>query len=205
MRGDESADAIGRREALRSSMRARCDALEPAVVERWGGSIEARALELVQQRCPLGVFLYLSIPGEAPTGSLARRLIAQGTVVAAPRLRRGSNKMQLRRVNDLDADTFRGLWDIPIPKKTCPVVDPKDIDVAIVPATAVDAAGYRLGRGGGCYDRFLGENPHVYAAGVTYEMQRVEDCWPQPWDVPLDALITEDGVYTFPRVSVGSV
>ena len=199
-----SSDVVALREALRKSMRARCDALDPSLVEEWGATIEAGALDLVEQRGFDRIFIYLSIPQEVPTFLLTRRLLSDGRIVAAPHLRRGSFDMQPRRLWDLNRDVVGGLWGIPIPKKSCSFVDPGEIQVALVPCTAVDSEGYRIGRGGGCYDRLLAAHPHISAAGVAFEMQRVDACHPQPWDVPLDALITEKQTHLFARPRRGS-
>ena len=74
-----------------------------------------------------------------------------------------------------------------------------EVDVALVPCVAFDAEGYRIGHGGGFYDRFLAAYPAVEAVGLAFECQRVPSCLPQPWDVPLDVLVTEAGLWTFRR------
>lgn len=69
----------------------------------------------------------------------------------------------------------------------------------VMPLVAFDAAGHRVGMGGGWYDRSLA--PVREAAtrpllvGVGYEMQRVDALMPAPWDVPLDAVCTESATY----------
>ena len=66
----------------------------------------------------------------------------------------------------------------------------------LLPMNGWDMQGYRLGYGGGFFDRTLAslkERPLVI--GVTYEMARMQTIHPQPWDVPLDYVVTERGVY----------
>jgi 5-formyltetrahydrofolate cyclo-ligase len=192
-------DVLLRREALRASMRARCDALDPARIADWGGAIQQHAEEFLERERFGAVFSYLSLPTEAPTRSITSWALASGATLAAMRLDRGSFDMRLHALRNLDDDLDRGMWGIPVPKRDCPEVDPSEIDVAIVPLTAVDEAGYRIGRGGGCYDRFLAKYRHVYALGLGFELQRVESCRPQPWDVPVDALVTERGIFVYDR------
>jgi len=66
----------------------------------------------------------------------------------------------------------------------------------LLPMNGWDSAGYRLGYGGGFFDRTLAslaKKPVVI--GVTYEMARMDTIHPQAWDVPVDYVVTERGVY----------
>ncbi len=68
----------------------------------------------------------------------------------------------------------------------------------LLPVNAVDAQGYRLGYGGGFFDRTLAAlTPKPLAIGVGYEMARVESIQPEVHDMRLDALVTEAGVLRF--------
>ncbi len=84
----------------------------------------------------------------------------------------------------------RGIWNIPIPAERIPVRP----DALLVPLLGFDAAGYRLGYGGGYYDRTLAAmQPRPLTIGVGYELGRLETIHPQPHDIPLDAIVTEAG------------
>ncbi|NBB83323.1 MAG: 5-formyltetrahydrofolate cyclo-ligase [Alphaproteobacteria bacterium] len=75
------------------------------------------------------------------------------------------------------------------------------LNLILLPLVGFDAACNRLGMGGGFYDRslaFLGGRRHwrrPRLIGLAHECQRVEALAPQPWDLPLDAVVTEAGVY----------
>jgi 5-formyltetrahydrofolate cyclo-ligase len=75
------------------------------------------------------------------------------------------------------------------------------LDLVLVPLVAVDPHGTRMGTGAGFYDRCL---QHLRAGrnwrrpkliGLGYEFQRVAALAARSWDVPLDALLTEKGLY----------
>ncbi len=69
-------------------------------------------------------------------------------------------------------------------------------DAVLLPMNGWDAGGYRLGYGGGFFDRTLAaaaKRPLVI--GVTYELARMETIHPQPWDIPVDWVVTEAGAY----------
>jgi len=84
----------------------------------------------------------------------------------------------------------RGVWDIPIPGERR-IAHP---DVLLVPLLGFDAAGYRLGYGGGYYDRTLAATtPRPLAIGVGHESCRLETIHPQPHDIPMDAIATDAG------------
>ena len=90
----------------------------------------------------------------------------------------------------------KGVYDIPYPAAGDPVVP----DCALIPMNGFDAAGYRLGYGGGFFDRTLahlraGNAKAALAIGVTYELARMETIHPQPYDIPMDYVVTERGVY----------
>lgn len=89
--------------------------------------------------------------------------------------------------------TVPGRWGIPVPPDGSPVVDP---DVLLVPMLAYDTSGYRLGYGGGFYDRTLEKlralKP-VTAIGVAYSAQQVDTVIRGDHDQPLDWILTEKG------------
>jgi 5,10-methenyltetrahydrofolate synthetase len=81
-----------------------------------------------------------------------------------------------------------GIWNIPIPADGAEVLP----DVVIAPVVGFDNAGYRLGSGGGFYDRTLASLPHhPLAMGVGYDAAAVSTIYPLPHDVPMEAIVTE--------------
>ena len=86
----------------------------------------------------------------------------------------------------------RGVYDIPYPCDSREVVP----DTVLLPMIAFDDAGYRLGYGGGFFDRTLAalaRQPLVI--GIAYELSHVPTIHPQSWDLPVDFVATERGVY----------
>jgi 5,10-methenyltetrahydrofolate synthetase len=85
-----------------------------------------------------------------------------------------------------------GVYDIPVPDGTG-AVEP---DIAIVPMNGFDAQGYRLGYGGGYFDRTLAAlGRRVIAVGVSFEALRLPTIYPQPHDIPMDIVVTEAGIH----------
>ncbi|WP_312114447.1 5-formyltetrahydrofolate cyclo-ligase [Brevibacillus reuszeri] len=70
------------------------------------------------------------------------------------------------------------------------------LDVVLVPGVAFDRSGGRMGYGGGFYDRFLaGLKERPYLLGVGFSMQVVDHVPLEPHDIPLDAVVTEEGLF----------
>jgi 5-formyltetrahydrofolate cyclo-ligase len=69
-------------------------------------------------------------------------------------------------------------------------------DAILMPLNAFDAAGYRLGYGGGYFDRSLAAlSPRPRAVGVGFELARVDSIRPQAYDLPMDFIVTEAGAF----------
>ncbi|ESW85245.1 MULTISPECIES: 5-formyltetrahydrofolate cyclo-ligase [unclassified Mesorhizobium] len=82
----------------------------------------------------------------------------------------------------------KGVWNIPIPAEGDPVLP----DIVISPIVGIDPRNYRLGYGGGFFDRTLAAMPFKpLVIGVGYELQRIPTIYPQPHDIPMDQLVTE--------------
>jgi 5-formyltetrahydrofolate cyclo-ligase len=126
---------------------------------------------------------------------LARRWRAQGAYTALPVVVASGQPLIFRLWKPGDA-LATGVYDIPYPAVGDAVVP----DAALVPMNGFDAGGYRLGYGGGFFDRTLaalraGGSSRPLAIGVTYELARIETIHPQPHDIPMDYVVTERGVY----------
>lgn len=86
----------------------------------------------------------------------------------------------------------RGLWNILVPADG----ESAQPDIVIAPLVGVDEALYRLGNGGGYYDRTLAHLvPRPRVIGVGFAGCRVPTIHPMPWDVPMDEVLLSDGSY----------
>lgn len=72
-------------------------------------------------------------------------------------------------------------------------VDPWEIELVLAPLVAFSSLGYRLGRGGGYYDRVFYDNIHTVLVGVGYDFQHTDEFLTHTDDRPLDAVVTESG------------
>ncbi|MEB3293955.1 MAG: 5-formyltetrahydrofolate cyclo-ligase [Synechococcales bacterium] len=88
-----------------------------------------------------------------------------------------------------------GKYGIPEPDPSLPLAQPEQLDLLLVPCVACDRQGYRLGYGGGFYDRLL-EDPRwasIPTLGITFQAAIVETLPLEPWDQQLTGILTEQG------------
>lgn len=90
-----------------------------------------------------------------------------------------------------------GTYGIPEPDPTCPLIAVEQVDLLVVPAIACDRRGYRLGYGGGFYDRLLGaaEWADIPTIGIVFDFGKVSVLPIDPWDCRLSAICTESGFF----------
>jgi len=105
-------------------------------------------------------------------------------------------------LRDYDSELAPGTFGVPEPKPQLRRPVPlSESDLIVVPGVAFDCRGYRLGYGGGYYDRLLREisltKPSLTSAGLGYEFQIVEKLPVTADDVPIDILVTEKRVLRF--------
>ncbi|QDB99512.1 5-formyltetrahydrofolate cyclo-ligase [Mesorhizobium sp. 8] len=82
----------------------------------------------------------------------------------------------------------KGVWNIPIPSQGDPVLP----DIVISPIVGIDPDNYRLGYGGGFYDRTLAAMPRKpLVIGIGYDLQRIPTIYPQQYDIPMDRFVSE--------------
>jgi 5-formyltetrahydrofolate cyclo-ligase len=99
------------------------------------------------------VFIYISTGMEPDTRELIQSALDAGRTVAVPRTL-GRGEMEARAIASLD-ELHPGSFGIPEPAETNRLLQPRELDLVVAPCVAADKQGYRLGHGGGYYDRYL--------------------------------------------------
>lgn len=93
-----------------------------------------------------------------------------------------------------------GAYGIPEPHPDAPTLEPEQVDLILVPAIACDRQGYRLGYGGGFYDRLLSQPAWARkpTVGIVFDFARLPSLPQDSWDQPLQAVCTEAGFFLSP-------
>lgn len=181
------------RKAERARLLAQRQALPPAERQRITPLVLNAIETCVPELAVATVGIYWPFRGEIDIRSLASRRTGADTIFALPVVVKYGMPLEFHRWRPGDR-LIPGVWNIPLPA----VRDRVMPDVLLVPLLGHDAAGYRLGYGGGFYDRTLATmQPRPRTVGIGYACAALESIGPHAHDIPMDAIITEDSYVEF--------
>lgn len=177
---------------LRRRIRAALSALSPAARYASDQALFAGFLDLPQVAAARTILLFYGVGIEPDTKQLIAPLLAAGKRVALPRVL-PERRLEARLVASPGGEALiTGVLDIPEPSEDCPLLLPGEIDLILVPALCCDRAGYRLGQGGGYYDRYLSAYQGATVA-LCRDIVLQERLPREAHDWPVQYLITESG------------
>ena len=137
----------------------------------------------------LTVTSYVPMGSEADPSPLARAASDDGCVLALPHVTVRSEPMRFLAW-ETDAALEAGPFGLRQPAADAIELRP---DIILTPMLAFNARLDRLGQGAGYYDRAFARFPDAWRVGVAWSVQRVESLPVEPWDMPLHAVVTEQG------------
>tara|TARA_R110002094_G_scaffold201767_2_gene173161 strand:+ start:199 stop:918 length:720 start_codon:yes stop_codon:yes gene_type:complete len=144
---------------------------------------------VIDIRPALVIALYSPMPGEIDLRDWMHSATMRQARIALPVVT-GRDEPLLFREWTPECKMEEGMWRIPVPAAGAELTP----DIVIMPLVGFDAENYRLGSGGGFYDRTLARlTPRPITIGVGYSFAKVSSIFPQPHDIPMDIIITETG------------
>ena len=175
---------------LRRQVRAQLSDLSPEELRESDQALFEAFLALPQVKEARSLFLFWGIPGREPeTEILVRTLTARGKRVGLPRMLPGRG-MEVRGYAS-DRPLVPAAFGLLEPDEQAPLLERAAIDLILVPGLCYDREGYRLGFGGGYYDRWL-----AGCSGWKVGLCRaalLQDRLPRgPYDIPVDLVVTEE-------------
>jgi 5-formyltetrahydrofolate cyclo-ligase len=179
------------RKAERDRLIAARERLDAATRERLRQGIDAHLSRSFPGLAAATLAFCWPIRGEYDARRLAQRLRERGAVTALPVVVAPRQPLVFREWHPGVA-LGTGPLGIPYPVGSAPVVPA----AVLLPMNGWDEAGYRLGYGSGFFDRTLAslaKKPVVI--GVSYELAKTKTIHPQSWDIPMDWVVTERGIY----------
>ena len=199
---EQASDVARWRRAERTRLRNERDTMGVAARQAAGAALQAGLRRLLDARFGdmRGRVLsaYWPIKGEPDLRPLMSELHEAGATVALPVVETRFAPLAFRHWTP-STRMVRGDWNIPVPEPGAEALAP---DILLAPLVGWDAAGYRLGYGGGYFDRTLAAvSPRPFTVGIGLEAARLATIHPQPHDIPLDAILTEAGVAVLREVS----
>ncbi|MDD5295529.1 MAG: 5-formyltetrahydrofolate cyclo-ligase [Rhodocyclaceae bacterium] len=179
------------RDDLRKGLISRREAMPREVHATASCALDGHLSALLARLSPRCLGFCWPYRGEFDARPLMTRLVAAGTRAALPVVTGTAAPMIFREWTP-ETPMVEAHYGIPIPAAGPHVVP----DLILMPVNGFDAAGYRLGYGGGYFDRTLESLiPRPVAVGVGFELARVASIRPQPFDERLNYLVTEAGAF----------
>lgn len=177
---------------LRAKIKELTKALDDEYISESDRGILSRLLALPAFIQAKRVFVYCSVGKEPDTRELIRFCLETGKSLFLPRSYAGG-RMDFA-VLDCPVEALpKGRFGIPQPPETLPAVEAMEGDIIIVPALCFDERLFRLGHGGGYYDRFL-DGTRAVSIGLCRERLVLDSLPTEPFDRPVDLLVTEKKV-----------
>lgn len=140
------------------------------------------------------VLCYAAVQGEAALDTAVENFLKKGIGAAFP-ISGQKGIMSFHEITAL-SDLKRGRFGVPEPPSDSPIIEKSSLtpfDICLVPAIAYDRGGYRLGYGGGYYDRFLADFKGI-KIGIAFDASIVPSLPKEENDIKVDYIITESRV-----------
>jgi len=186
----ENALRLQAKAELRKRLRAIRRALPREAREARSAAIADRLRREPRAMAARTVLAYAPMRGEVDPTPVMEAAWARGARVALPWLDLLGEDLELRAYGpgDVLEESGRGFLQ---PAVNAAVIEPGEVDLALVPALAVDDRGRRLGYGGGFYDRLLPRMPQAFRVAVIFDFQLLAEVPVTPGDVPVDHVVTD--------------
>jgi len=141
------------------------------------------------------IMLYMDFQNEAPTRTLLKNALLKNKNIVLPLTDKNFKIIPYKLGGEEMLITSALGISEPNPL-TCPVADPKEIDVALIPGVVFDHMGNRIGFGKGCYDAFLPQlRSDALKVGFSYDFQLLKGIPFEPRDIPMDFILTEKRIF----------
>ena len=143
--------------------------------------------DILKDMQPGIIAFYWPFKGEIDCRKLVSDILQQGWQAALPAVTKVSSPLEFRQWTP-ETPLISGVWKIPVPKSRTIVVP----NVMLIPLVGFDECHYRLGYGGGYYDRTIIEiEPSPMKIGIGFELARLTTIYPQSYDIAMDIILTE--------------
>jgi 5-formyltetrahydrofolate cyclo-ligase len=154
--------------------------------------IKHKLFGLEEYRNSKQIFTYVNMGNEVITTDIINQALTDGKVVAVPKIIKKDNTMifvEIQSLEELRVGHFNVLEPI-----SCEQIESDLQTIFLVPGAVFDLKGYRIGYGGGYYDRYLSNAKALYKIGLAYDFQRINEIPKEEYDIAVDCVITDDGL-----------
>jgi 5-formyltetrahydrofolate cyclo-ligase len=181
---------------LRKTIRQTLRQIDPSTISQWSDQITARILDLPEYQQARAIMVYFSFRTEYQTDTLIREAIKSGKTVCGPKIDWQSWRMYSAVM--AGADDFEiGRGGVKQPAGNS-AFDVDKLDMILVPGLVFDLRGWRLGRGGGFYDRFFSQaDLRAGKVAAAFDLQIASRLHVDPHDQPVDLIVTPTRLMRF--------
>lgn len=180
---------------LRQEILTKRSLLTQEKIQEYSNKIQNTLYKMDEYKNAKRIMCFVSNGSEVDTHPLIDRAILDGKSIVVPIT---VSKTKELLVSDLFSlsELEVGFYNIEVPKEEfLRLVDPETIDLVLVPGVALGKDGYRVGYGGGYYDRFLAKlDSSVPKIALGFDLQVVDQVPTEHFDIPVDLILTEKGI-----------
>lgn len=173
---------------LRKKVRSDIRNIDKAYAEASNTGIFENITGLSEYKNAKNIFAYFSVKGEVDTLRLIKYAVTEGKNVYLPIVLGDGIMVFAKAVGEMVSGA---LYSIPEPDETAERAEPEAGDLMLVPALCFDKQGYRLGQGGGYYDRYLEKHSSVFTIGLCRAKMQMEAVPREEHDMAVDMVVTE--------------
>ncbi|WP_319200538.1 5-formyltetrahydrofolate cyclo-ligase [uncultured Ilyobacter sp.] len=143
------------------------------------------------------IFVFVSFGSEVNTHTIIEKAISDGKNVCVPKINLENKSMEVFRIESMD-ELKEGYYGILEPSEGKSKASSEELDLVVVPGVGFDINGYRIGYGGGFYDKFFESmEKEVPKVALGYNVQVVDEVPTEEHDERISGLITESHTYIF--------
>ena len=164
-------------------------------IKEYSNKITNTLFEMDEYKNAKRIMCFVSNGSEVETHPIIEQAILDGKSIVVPITVSKTKELLVSDVFNL-SELEVGFYNIEVPKKEfVRLVDPRTIDLVLVPGVALAKDGYRVGYGGGYYDRFLVKlDKSVPKIALGFDLQVVDEVPTEDFDIPVDLILTEKGI-----------
>ncbi len=182
------------KEKLRKKYRNKRQSLSSTIISRNSSIITNKLDSYILKNNYKNIMIFVSFRNEIYTHDLIKKwLIERDKNIFVPYIENDIDQMKISQIKDFEKDLERGVYNILEPtEKIKNNNEVYDLDIIVVPGLVFSKDGYRIGYGGGYYDKFLSKvSNEVKKVGIVYSDFVVNDLPVDEYDLPVDLIMTE--------------
>ena len=180
-----------RKKRFRDEYFKKIESLSDDYVREGDLSIYNYVISLPEFQAAKSIFAYYSLGKEPDTRAIIEYALELGKTVSLPICHaRGIMHAHIIRST---SELVDGKFNIPAPPEDSEIIVPEDLDLILVPAVTFDKAGFRMGKGGGYYDRYLAKTS-AFTVGLARGQLIADEVPCEATDMSVDCIVTEKGI-----------